>query len=145
MDRKAISESLRALTSDDMNRSKAARLRDVIDDVEATLAAGVPRSLVVKELAAHGLDMTLATFETTLKRIRKKRGQPSTTPIKSVSQSPGSQAKTRETTAVVNAETEPNSPITGSHDPADLDKIFRSKVDMDALAKYAKGMKQPNL
>ena len=76
MDRKAIAERLRALASDDKKRSKAARLRDVIDDVEAALAAGVPRASVVEELTKHGLEMTLATFETTLKRIRQKRGKP---------------------------------------------------------------------
>ena len=43
MDKKAVSERLRALASDDQKRSKAARLRDVIDDVETALAAGVSR------------------------------------------------------------------------------------------------------
>ena len=62
MDKKAIAERLRALASDDNKRSKAARLRDVIDDVEFALAAGVTRSSVLEELAAHGFEMTLATF-----------------------------------------------------------------------------------
>ncbi|WP_088569759.1 hypothetical protein [Xylella fastidiosa] len=73
MDRKAIAERLRALASDDKNRSKTARLRDVIDDVEAALSAGVPRSSVLNELEAQGLQMSIATFETTLRRIRQKR------------------------------------------------------------------------
>ncbi|MBJ7262242.1 MAG: hypothetical protein JHC61_00185 [Burkholderiaceae bacterium] len=77
MDKKAITERLRALSSDSNKRSKTARLRDIIDEVEAALSAGVPQSLVVDELAAHGLEMTLATFGTTLKRIRKKRKNPS--------------------------------------------------------------------
>ena len=86
MDKKAIAERLRALASDDNKRSKAARLRDVIDDVEFALAAGLTRSSVLEELAAHGLEMTLATFDTTLKRIRQKCNKTSITSLKSVSQ-----------------------------------------------------------
>lgn len=137
MDRKAIAERLRALASDDKKRSKAARLRDVIDDVEAALAAGVPRSSVVDELAAQGLEMSLATFETTLKRIRLKRGKPQITPVSSVIPSQGKPAKPSEAPPVVEPETESDSVI-GSHNPADLDKIIGSKPDLAALAKLAK-------
>lgn len=137
MDRKAIAERLRALASDDKKRSKAARLRDVIDDVEAALAAGVPRSSVVDELAAQGLQMSLATFETTLKRIRLKRGKPQITPVAPVIPSQGKPAKPSEAPPVVEPETESDSVI-GSHNPADLDKIIGSKPDLAALAKLAK-------
>ena len=135
MDRKAIAERLRALACDDKKRSKAARLRDVIDDVEVALAAGVSRSLVVKELAAHGLEMTLATFETTLKRIRQKHAKPS---IKSDNQAQGQPTKSGETPPVVNAESEAESFVIGSLNPADLDKIIGSKPNLAALAKLAK-------
>lgn len=138
MDRKAIAERLRALACDDKKRSKAARLRDVIDDVEIALAAGVPRSLVVKELAAHGLEMTLATFETTLKRIRQKHAKQSITTVKPDSQAQGQPAKPGEAPPVVNAESETESCSIGSHSPADLDKIIGSKPDLAALAKLAK-------
>lgn len=138
MDRKAIAERLRALSSDDVNRSKATRLRDVIDDVEAALSAGVSRSSVVNVLAAHGLEMTLATFETTLKRIRRQRGKPSITPTRSVSQSLGQPAKLREALPVVEAENEPENSVVGSHNPADLDKIIGSTPNLAALAKLAK-------
>ena len=138
MDRKAIAERLRALATDDKKRSKAARLRDVIDDVEIALASGVPRSLVVKELAAHGLEMTLATFETTLKRIRQKHAKPSITPVKPDSQAQGQPTKSGETPPVVNAESEAESFVIGSHNPADLDKIIGSKPNLAALAKLAK-------
>lgn len=33
-------------------------------------------------------------------------------------------------------------PFIGSHRPSDLDKVMGQKVDMDALEKYAKGMKK---
>lgn len=142
MDRKAVAERLRALASDDMKRSKAARLRDVFDDVEAALAAGVSRSLVIEELAAHGLELTLATFETTLKRIRQKRGKQSTTSVKSVSQSQGQPIKPRETPPLLETNNEAENSVVGSHNPADLDKIIGSKPDLAALAKLAKRMKK---
>lgn len=141
MDRKAIAERLRALASDDKKRSKAARLRDVIDDVEAALAAGVPRAAVVEELAKHGLEMTLVTFETTLKRIRQKRGKPSITAAKSANP-PGQPSQPREALPVVETEPEAESDGDGSHNPADLDKIIASKPDLAALAKLAKRKKK---
>ena len=52
----------------------------VIDDIETSLSAGVPMQYIVDELVACGLEITLATFKTTLKRIRKKRGKPSASP-----------------------------------------------------------------
>jgi len=72
-----LSEQLRVLASDANKRSKAARLRDVVDDVEAALAAGVQRSAVVETLAKNGLEMTLSTFDSSLRRIRQKRGNKS--------------------------------------------------------------------
>ncbi len=138
MDRNAIAERLRALAFDDKKRSKAAQLRDVIGDVEAALTAGVPRSLVVKELAAHGLEMTPATFETTLKRIRQKQGKPSIKASKSVSPPPGEPTTPAQAPAVVPVDIEAASAKGGSHDPADLDKIIGSKPDLAALAKLAK-------
>ena len=142
MDKKAIAERLRALASDDNKRSKAARLRDVIDDVEFALAAGVTRSSVLEELAAHGLEMTLTTFDTTLKRIRQKRNKTSITSDKSVSQSQNQPTKPPEAPPIVETETESESPMLSSHNPADLDKIIGSKPDLEALAKLANRIKK---
>lgn len=126
MDKTAIAERLRALAKDSKNRSKAAQLRDVIVDVEAALAAGVSRSKIVEVLAENGLEMTLTTFETTLKRIRKKaRLQP--TPAKQIK--PPSNIESESITSVDAA---------GSHNPADLDEIINQKPDLAALAKLGK-------
>ena len=141
MDRKAITQRLRALASDDKKRSKAARLRDVIDEVEATLAAGISRAKVIEELANNGLEMTLATFETTLKRLRQKRGKPLFTEEKTASRSYGKPQKTAATPPVVETNNEAASPVVGSHDPAELDKIIGSKPDLNALANFAKKRK----
>ena len=73
MSTKILVEQLRELASDDTKRSKAARLRDVIDEVEATLAAGVTRADVVRKLSENGLEMTLAAFNSELQKTRKKR------------------------------------------------------------------------
>ncbi|WP_081082382.1 hypothetical protein [Burkholderia diffusa] len=141
MDKKTVAERLRALASDDKKRSKAARLRDVIDDVEATLAAGVSRSDVVEELAKHGLEMTLTTFETTLRRIRQKRGRPSIAQATLAGQ-PARPAKPQEAAQVVETPPEPETPAPdASYNPADIDRIMSSTPDLDALAKLAKKRK----
>lgn len=135
MDRRAIAERLKALASDDEKRSKAARLRDVIDDVEAALAAGISRSLVVEELAAHGLEMSITTFDTTLQRIRKK---------KEGLKEKGNQRHLKIQTQETNEREQEKSievktqAVTRSHNPADLDKIIGSTPDLAALAKLAK-------
>lgn len=141
MNRKAITERLRALASDDKKRSKAARLRDVIDDVEAALAAGVPRSVVVEELGKQGLEMTLASFDGTLKRIRQKREKPSNTSVSSRIKEQVAKNRPKETAPVVESDIEQTAPNTGSHNPAELDKIIGSKPDLAALAKFGKKAK----
>ncbi|MEY3201973.1 MAG: hypothetical protein RIR70_1523 [Pseudomonadota bacterium] len=132
MDKRAIAETLRALASGDTGRSKIARLRDVIDDVESALAAGVTRTAVLKVLAEQGLDMSLATFGTALKRIRQQRRgtAPAAVP-------PGLSARHGEARKTTEAYTAP-----GSHHPAVLDEIIGSKPDLEALAKLAKRKKQ---
>ena len=74
MDNASVSKRLRALATSSANRSTMAQLRDVIDDVEVALAAGVKRIVILEELSNCGLIMSLATFNTYLKRLRKKRG-----------------------------------------------------------------------
>jgi hypothetical protein len=133
MTKKTISERLRALASDDKKRTKAARLRDVIDDVEAALAAGVSRAAVVDELKANNLELTMRTFETMLRRIRAKRG-------KSVHQPPGPTAAVPVIAAgpAPSPSPAPDSAEPGSHNPAALDQIIGSKPDLNALAKLGR-------
>jgi hypothetical protein len=135
MDKKAISERLRALAASSNHRSKAALLRDVIDDVEAALAAGISRSSIVEALSEHGLEISLSTFDTTLKRIRQKRGKTSNPKAQTAGQPP----KLREPSPTEDeTEAHEENPVVGSHNPADLDKIIGSKPDLAALAKLAK-------
>lgn len=140
MTREIIAERLRALASDDGKRSKAARFRDVLGDVETALAAGVTRSVIIEELAKHGLEMTLATFATTLKREREKHKLTAAknrieTDTKTAPKTPVSRnEKSTESEAVKVVESSTN--------PADIDKIIGTKPDLEALAKHAKRNKQ---
>ena len=97
---------------------------------------------MLEELAAHGLEMTLATFDTSLKRIRQKCNKTLITSVKSVSHSQGQPEKPSETSPIVEAETESVSSVVGSHNPADLDEIIGSNPDLEALAKLAKRTKK---
>jgi hypothetical protein len=71
----SIVDALRALATSAEIRPETARLRDIFNDVEAALAAGVSRADVHKTLQKYGFKMTLRGFETALYRIRKQRKQ----------------------------------------------------------------------
>lgn len=136
MNKSIISEQLRALAENDEARTKIARLRDVFDDIEAALAAGVSQSRVVKNLSDNGLVMTLGTFKSMLQRIRKERVK--------LSNAPGQSGLQKKTT--VYTPREKNEEIENSSgkstDPAELDKIFSQKNDISALAASYKRRKK---
>lgn len=71
----SVADVLRELAKGATNRSETARLNDVINEVEAALAAGVHRSAVLQALHGQGFTMTLKSFESALYRMRKKRVQ----------------------------------------------------------------------
>lgn len=65
--------ALRALTEDTSARSETARLRDVFDEIEAALNAGVRREAVLATLHESGFTMSFTGFKSALQRIRKER------------------------------------------------------------------------
>lgn len=135
MDKATIEECLQTLATNNQRRSKAARLRDVLDLVEMTLAAGVRRTDVLAALEAHGLHMSLSTFETTLKRLRAKRRReplPLHAPQRCEAIPPALVVATISIPNHVRPEPQP------SHDPADLDRIIATRPDLTALARLAK-------
>lgn len=73
MAKEAAATALRSLAEGTGNRSEAARLRDLLPDIEATLQAGVKRSAVLEALHAQGFTMTMKGFENTLYRLRKEK------------------------------------------------------------------------
>lgn len=74
MEKQDIATRLKALASDDTRRSETARLRDIFDQVERTLKAGVQQDDVLAELHKAGFKMTKTSFKSALQRIRKERG-----------------------------------------------------------------------
>jgi len=130
MNIKEISQSLRSLASKDKTRSKTAILRDVLDDVEIAMAAGVSQIAIVDELSRHGLDMSLPTFKSALSRLRKKRKATGTVAenLDGFKEQPDRNSQ----------ESAESTEFKKSSNPADLDKIMTSRPDLDALAKLAK-------
>jgi hypothetical protein len=113
-------------------------LRDVIDEVEATLAAGITRAEVVKKLSENGLEMALATFNYELQKIRKKRGKPSVTSVKSNNQLVTKTIQPFNKPSVVELEDDEEPPLVVSHDPRDIDAIMRSTPDLEYYEKIAR-------
>ncbi|EMO4164938.1 hypothetical protein R7Q53_004007 [Morganella morganii] len=130
MTKDSVADVLRALATGDKSRSETARLRDIVDEVEAALAAGVSRAAVLEALNDQGFTMTLKSFESALYRIRKKRTQPAKPTAKighdqiAAPASQPAQAPREEPTG------EPQARITN---PADIRKSRRREIDLDDL------------
>lgn len=75
MDAEKVSAALRELAVEYAGtpQSETARLRGVLDDVEAALAAGASHAAVLEILHAQGFTLTASSFESTLARLRKER------------------------------------------------------------------------
>jgi hypothetical protein len=75
MDTEKVSAALRELAAEYAGnpRSETARLREVLDDVEAAVAAGASHAAVLEILHARGFTLTASSFESTLARLRKER------------------------------------------------------------------------
>lgn len=75
VDREKVSAALRELAAEyaGTSRSETARLREVLDDVEAALAAGASHTTVLETLNAVGFTLTPSSFESTLAQLRKER------------------------------------------------------------------------
>lgn len=73
MEKNSVADVLRGLAEGDKARSETARLRDVFEEVEAALDAGVSRAAVLEALHSNGFTMTLKSFESALYRIRRQR------------------------------------------------------------------------
>jgi hypothetical protein len=123
MTKDSVSVALRALATGDKSRSGAARLRDIVDEVEAALVAGVSRAAVLDALNTQGFTMTPKSFESALYRIRKKR----TETAKPVSQIGHDQIETPPQEPAM----ETKARITN---PADIRKSRRREIDLDNLS-----------
>ena len=72
MNKNSVAEALRALAGSE-SRSETARLREVFDEVETALSAGVSRTAILETLHEQGFTMTAKSFESALYRLRKQR------------------------------------------------------------------------
>ncbi len=68
-----MKSALKALAEGDAHRSTVARVRDVFEDIEAALAAGVSRKAILATLAEQGLPLSLKGLDNALYAIRKQR------------------------------------------------------------------------
>ena len=77
MDKEKVSAALQELAAEYAGtpRSEAARLHEVLDDLEAALAAGASHAAVLATLHAQGFSLTPLSFESTLARLRKEKRQ----------------------------------------------------------------------
>ena len=130
MDKNKLTGDLRALAASTEKRSQAARLREVADDVESALSAGVRRTAVLEVLNAHGFDMTLKAFDAAMGRIRKKRGTSRRT--RTMPSRPAASGEGEARTGTGRVTEYP------STDSMSLREIFSSQPDLDALARLAK-------
>lgn len=109
----------------DPMRTKAARLRAVLPAVEAALAAGTSREKVLETLRAHGLDMTLAVFNTTLRRLRAAQTNAGKKIVPQMAAAPKATATATQDPHVEN----PSEPIPSLHDlskPVDLNRLINA-------------------
>ena len=73
MDINKLSETIRSLATNEKKRKKIAQLRDIFDDIEIALAAGVTKSILHEELNNSGFEINFNTFINGIKIIRKER------------------------------------------------------------------------
>ena len=133
MTKTSVADVLRELAKGDKSRSETARLRDVIDEVEAALAAGVSRSAVLEALHGQGFTMTLKSFESALYRISKQRGQGAAEAP--AAPAPASLRHDEKPPASAPAESarEGDKPQTRITNPADVRKARKREIDLESL------------
>ncbi len=131
MDKKQAGQRLMQLATGDDHRSKTARLRDIYEEVEVAIQAGVHQVAILAELKSLGLEMSPATFKSALQRIRGQKVAP-----------PPSTAQAAPTPSPP-AQPDPfsaPSPLTGGKtlEPGDLRAIARNRPNLTELARLGR-------
>jgi hypothetical protein len=142
MQENSIVDALRALATSAEIRSETARLRDIFNEVEAALTAGVSRAEVHKTLQKYGFKMTSRGFETALYRIRKQRkqksGQNLNTPTRNNRIAASQPDSLAEAENAQNQGEEEQDNIQTIFSPSDLRNLLTEKIDLAALEKISK-------
>ena len=83
MSKSKITEVMQTLSQGSANRSAIARIREIFDDIEVALKAGVKREAIWEALQNEGYKMPLKTFESAINRIKNERShkQPKATAV----------------------------------------------------------------
>lgn len=141
MSKEILVAKLQTLARGEQHRSMTARLREVLPELENTLAAGVRIEAVVKALNECGFEISIGSFKTILYRLRQKRllqsnirkSQELSKPIL-----PPPPAETQ----LEEEQEEETPPAVVSSNPGDLDTIINSVPDLDSLARIGKGKRK---
>lgn len=137
MEAEDIKGRLKALAQNNGQRTKAAKLRELHDEVEAALSAGVSRNAVHQELESY-LGMSFQTFVGTLRRIRAKQAETTSEAKPQVRLQRSAFTPSIETTE---GQTTQRSDQPSSN-PVDISTIMSTVPDLQALAKASKGIKK---
>lgn len=135
----SVAEVLQALAKGDKARSETARLRDVFDEVETAINAGVSRAAILAALHEKGFSMGMRSFESALYRIRKERANQSTAKTEKVEKpSAAKQVVKPAAPAPVEEAPKPEPTQAGKQviqNPTDLKRSLDADIDMDAYTK----------
>lgn len=139
----SVAEVLQALAKGDKARSETARLRDVFDEVETAINAGVSRAAILAALHDKGFSMGMRSFESALYRIRKERANQSTAKTEKV-EKPSAAKPVVKPVAPAPVEEAPKPEPTQAgkrviQNPTDLKRSLDADIDMDA---YTKGSQE---
>lgn len=105
MSKDGLAAVLHALATDTKGRPETARLRDVFDDVEIALGAGVTHAAVLQALHDQGFRMGMASFRSALYRIRKERADQQPAPARTTTAIPAPATPTVEAPAPAEPDT----------------------------------------
>ena len=140
------SDQLKALATSSSKRSKTARLKDLMPDIDLAMQSGVPRSEILQILSASGLEMTMSYFDVARRRIKKL---PSASSLKLDSTRLSSSSNADNSSSIeqphatsldspISSNPDTIKPLISSNPPAQSAKRFRDQfVDLDALSKLA--------
>lgn len=141
-----LSEKLKVLATSAAGRSNMARLRDIFDDVEFAIKAGVPISTVHATVSNSGLQMTDNAFRVGLTRIRKERSSKTTAPpaakpalpaSKAVEEKATQEAKSVRDASQVAEEKEPEPETQGEQETQGLIRALSSESRDADMKKYS--------
>jgi hypothetical protein len=140
------SDQLKALATTSSKRSKTARLKNLMPDIDHAMQSGVPRSEILQILSASGLEMTLSYFDVARRRIKKLQSASSreldSTPLVRSNEADNSKSIEQPHATSLNSPVSSNpdtiKPLIPSNPPAQSARRFRDQfVDLDALSKLA--------